>query len=155
MSEIMVMKAPGGYLVPADEQSRETVGRWKLGQGVRVKAAKARDLVKHRKFFAMLNLGFDSWEPSGAQTYKGERVAKNFDRFRKDVLILAGHYEAVHNMKGEVRLEAKSIAFDKMEEDEFLQVYSDVADVLLTRVLKTYTREDLDAVVEQLLGFVT
>lgn len=155
MSDVVVMKAPGGVLVPADEATRETVSKWKLGQGVRVKATKIRDLTRHRRFFAMLGVGFDAWEPTGAPTYRGEAVSKNRERFRKDVLILAGHYEAVHNIKGEVRLEAKSMAFDRMEQDEFEQVYSDVADVLLTKVLRTYTRDDLDRVVEELLGFVT
>ena len=103
----------------------------------------------------MLGVGFDAWEPSSEPSYRGEAVQKNRERFRKDVLILAGHYEAVHSMKGEIRLEAKSMAFDRMDQDEFEQVYSDVADVLLTKVLKTYTRSDLDRVVDEILRFVT
>lgn len=155
MSELVMMKGPGGFLIPADDESREIAGKWKLGQAIKVSATRMRNGPFHRKFFAMLDVGFDAWEPQGAVSYRGEAVKKNRKRFRKDVLILAGHYEAVHNMKGEVRLEAKSISFANMEQDDFEQVYSDVADVLLTRVLKTYTRDDLDRVVEELIGFVT
>lgn len=154
MGDMCFMKAPGGALVPADEQTRETLARWKLGQGVRVKATRMRDLIRHRKFFAMLNLGFEAWEPPELE-YKGAPVVKNFERFRKDVTIAAGFYEAVANLKGEVRAEAKSISFDSMDEDEFLDVYSKVADVLLQRVLRTYTREDLDKVVEEMLRFTS
>lgn len=158
MGDMVFMKAPGGALVAADEQSRDAVSKWKLGQGVRVKATRMRDLIRHRRFFAMLNLGFESWEPAQPEKhsdgYRGEPIQKNFERFRKDVMILAGFYEPVYSMKGEVRLEAKSIAFANMEQDEFEEVYSKVCDVLLQKVLTTYTREDLDAVVDQLLGFV-
>jgi hypothetical protein len=41
-----------------------------------------------------------------------------------------------------------------MDEDEFTQVYSKVADVLLQKVLRNYTRGDLDRVVNEILGFV-
>ncbi len=159
MSDLVLMKAPGGYLVPCDEQSRETIAKWKLGQGVNAKVTKARDITRHRKFFAMLNLGFDAWEPPlpevHADGYRGMPITKNFDRFRMEVLILAGFYTPVYSMKGEIRLEAKSMAFANMDQDEFERVYSAVADVLLQKILKTYTRDDLDRVIEELLGFVT
>ena len=154
MTDIVLMKAPGGALVPCDEQSREVVSRWKLGQGVNVKATRARDIVRHRRFFAMLNLGFEAWEPP-EQNYRGVPVAKNFERFRKDCLIAAGFYEPVANLKGEVRAEAKSMSFANMDEDEFNVVYSKVADVLLQKVLTTYTRADLDRVVDEMLRFVS
>lgn len=157
MGDMVFMKAAGGALVPADDQTRDVVSKWKLGQGVRVKANRMRDLMRHRKFFAMLNLGFESWEPTQpekhADGYRGEPIQKNFERFRKDVMILAGFYEPVYSMKGEVRLEAKSIAFGNMDQDEFEDVYTKVCDVLLQKVLRNYTRDDLDRVVEEMLRF--
>lgn len=153
MSVIVLMKAPGGYLVPCDEPSRELVNQWRVGQGVRAEVKKARNLAFHRKFFAMLNVGFDAWEPP-QPAHRGLPVAKNFERFRKDVLIAAGFYEPVVNLRGDVRAEPKSISFGSMDDDEFAQVYSKVADVLLQKVLRTYTREDLDRVVNELMEFV-
>ena len=153
-TELVLMKAPGGALIPADEDARETVNGWKVGQGVRAKVSRMRNLAFHRKFFAMLNLGFDAWEPPPV-VLNGIPAVKNFERFRKDVLIQAGFYELTVNMRGEARAEAKSISFGSMDEDEFEKVYSKVADVLLQKVLTTYTREDLDRVVEEMLGFVS
>jgi hypothetical protein len=57
-------------------------------------------------------------------------------------------------LNGEAKARAKSIAFGNMAEDEFERVYSAVADVILQRVLRNYTREDLDRVVDEVLRFV-
>lgn len=153
MTELVLMKGPGGMLVPCDESSREVVQKWGLGQGVRATVKRMRNLLFHRKYFAMLNLGYEAWEPPTLE-HNGIAVTKNFERFRKDVQIAAGFYDLVTNLKGEVRAESRSISFGNMDEDEFEDVYGKVADVLLQRVLKLYTRADLDRVVNELLGFV-
>lgn len=152
MSEILVTKNAGGALSPADQQAAEYLQKIKLGEVVRVKASRMRNPGHHRKFFALLNLAFDAWEPVEA-TYKGEPVAKNFDQFRNDVTVLAGYYETAITLKGETRLTAKSISFGNMGQDEFDKLYSATVDVILSRILTKYTREDLDNVVEQVLRF--
>jgi hypothetical protein len=98
-----------------------------------------------------LNVGFDYWTPEAE--YKGRVVEKNMDRFREEVTILAGYYDVVASLGGSVRLKAKSIAFANMEEDEFERLYSAVINVILQKVLTTWTREDLDDVVDQVLRF--
>lgn len=109
----------------------------------------------HRKFFALLDVGFDAWEPKRKRkSYKGRAMTKNREQFREDVIIAAGFYEQTFNLKGEMVLRAKSIKFAKMGNDEFEELYSAVVDVLLADVLKTYKgREELDAVVERVIGF--
>jgi len=115
-----------------------------------------RNAKFHRKFFSMLNFAFDSWEPKRMRkTYKGREVAKNFERFRKDVLILAGFYDQTFDLKGNMKLEARSISFANMDDAEFEQVYSAVATVILEHVLTGYSgREELDRVVEQMAGYL-
>ena len=110
----------------------------------------------HRKFFAMLNFAFDAWEPERKRkTYKGRPVAKNFERFRKDVLIMAGFYDQTFDLQGRMTLEAHSISFSNMDDMEFERVYSAVADVILDHVLTGYSgREELDRVVDQMVGFL-
>ena len=147
------MKGAGGALIPADPGATAFIEKLMMGGGVRAKITKVRNIGFHRKFFALLNIGFEAWEtPEGE--YGGMKVEKEFERFRKDVTILAGYFTPVYNMRGEVRLEAKSIGFGSMEQDEFEAVYSAVANVLLRKVLKNYTRDDLDRVVENILNFV-
>lgn len=153
MTDVTLMKGPGGMLVPCDEGAREFIDKMKAGAGCRATIRKVRNIRFHRKFFAMLQVGFDAWEPP-EQTHRGLPVQKNFERFRKDVTIAAGFYEPVSNLKGEVRAEAASISFSNMDDAEFERVYSAVADVLLQKVLTQYTREDLDRVVEQMQGFL-
>jgi hypothetical protein len=114
-----------------------------------------RDPIKHRKFFALLNLGFEHWGAKRVhQTYKGMPVEKNFDTFRKDVIKLAGYYEQHWNLEGRMQVVAKSISFSAMEDDEFDRLYDAVATVLLNRVLTVYAgREELDEVVDKILKF--
>lgn len=110
----------------------------------------------HRKFFALLNIGFDAWEPPRKRrTYKGMPVQKNFDQFREDVIISAGFYDQTFDLRGRMKVKAKSISFAKMDDVEFERVYSAVADVLLGGVLVGYaSRDELDRVVDQIMGFV-
>lgn len=126
------------------------------GEMARIEAIIPRNAKFHRKFFALLQLGFDAWDGCRVRrTYKGRPVTKNFERFRKDVVILAGFYEQTFDLRGRMVLEAKSISFANMDDAEFEKVYSAVADVLLEKVLTHYTsRAELDAVVNQMLGFL-
>lgn len=149
--DVHLVRTQVGF-VPATPHDHETLTRVRLGATVRADIVQPRNVQFHRKFFAMLKVGFDAWEPP-EQEHKGLPVQKNFERFRKDCIIAAGYYEPVANLRGEVRAEPKSIAFAKMDETEFEQLYSAVADVLLQRVLRNYTREDLDRVVEEILRF--
>lgn len=153
MTEIVVQKSQTGW-IPASPESQEYHAKQKLGAMARAKFVNIRNVKLHRKFFALLNLGFDYWEVAD-QEYKGEKVAKSFERFRKDVIILAGFYEPTFNVRGEVRLEAKSISFAHMDETEFENLYSTVVNVLLDRVLraKGFSRETVDEVVDQLCAF--
>jgi hypothetical protein len=58
------------------------------------------------------------------------------------------------NLKGETRLTAKSISFANMDEDEFSDLYNAACNVILQRILTNYTRDDLDAVIDRLMGFI-
>jgi hypothetical protein len=152
MTDIVLMKAAGGALVPVDQQAVDYITKLKLGAAVTATVRRQRNPAFHRKFFALLNLAFESWEPVD-NTYKGQQVSKNFEQFRNDVTVLAGHYEMAVTLKGETRLTAKSISFGSMSQEEFESLYSATVDVILARILKNYTRDDLDNVINQLLGF--
>jgi len=152
MTNLVLTKASNGALVPIDPQAVEFIAKMKLGAAVTATVKRHRNPGFHRKFFALLNVAFDAWEPTAA-TYKGQVVGKNFDQFRNDVTVLAGHYEMAVNLRGETRLTAKSISFASMGQDEFDTLYSAVVNVILARILTNYTRDDLDGVVERILQF--
>lgn len=151
--EVLLTKTPQGYMIPLSESEADKCKRFKVGATVRAEVSAMRNHKFHRKFFAMLDVGFDAFDPPESE-HRGLPVQKNRERFRKDCIIAAGFYDAVANLNGEVRAEAHSISFASMDDAEFERVYSAVADVLLQRVLRNYTRADLDEVVEKMMGFV-
>lgn len=152
VADIVLAKTAAGALVPVDPQGVEYIAKLKVGAGVKAKIARHNNLQFHRKMFALANLAFDAWEPA-AKEYKGIPIAKNFDQFREDITILAGFYETRIRLNGEVRFIAKSWSFASMADDEKEKLYSEIINVVLTRILTNYTREDLDNVVEQVLRF--
>lgn len=153
----MVGKGKGYSLVPFDPKAEEFIKSLKAGEAIWLEVRRVRNPRFHRKFFALLGLAFDAWEPGDAATqYKGQAIAKNADRFREDVLILAGHFDATYNINGDLRLRAKSISFASMDNDEFETVYRDVLNVVWDKVLRNArfnSKEEVDAVVNQLLSF--
>lgn len=153
MTDIVLTKAAGGVLVPVDQQAAEYIAKLKLGGGITASVKQKRNVKFHRKFFKLLDLAFDAWEPVDA-TYKGHVVAKKRKQFRNDITVLAGFYETAITLKGEVRLVAKSISFADMEQAEFDELYNAVVNVVLQRILTNYTRDDLDAVMDRLMGFL-
>lgn len=109
----------------------------------------------HRKFFALLDVGFDAWEPNRVRkSYKGRAMEKNREQFREDITILAGFYEQTFDLKGRMVIRAKSISFAKMDDVEFERLYSAVIDVLLREVCTRYAgRAELEAVADKFMGF--
>jgi hypothetical protein len=157
MAELMLVKTPSGALAPADDASREAIARLPMGQGVRADVRRARNVRFHRKAFALFKLAFEHWEPQTPLTYKGLPVEKDFDRFRKDMTILAGFYKSVFNARGEVRLEAESLSFGAMDEERFRKVYHAVLNVCWKHVLRNFagysTPEEVERVINKLLEF--
>ena len=144
-----------GY-APADEEAMAARKKWhKPGTIVTADVKVPRNPKFLKKYMALLRVGFEAWEPPADHEFKGRPIEKDFERFRHDVAILAGFYTPVWNLKGEMRIEPKSIAFDAMEDDEFERLYSATIDVLLKQVLsaKGYGRADVDRLVTEILRF--
>lgn len=134
---------------------RTAVGK-EPGEMFDLETAFPRNPKFHRKMFALLSVGFDCWVPDRKRfSYNKRPIEKNFNRFREQVLILAGHYDQVFSLRGDkMELVAKSISYAAMDDAEFEALYSAVIDVLLREVCTRYSgRAELEAVAEQLLGF--
>lgn len=143
-------------LLPADSPTREWFSKLKIGKTVIANVSAPRNPAFHRKFFALLQYAFEYWsEMKGGIEYKGQLVQPDFERFRKDITILAGRYRPVVNIKGEVRVEADSISFARMSQEEFEKLYSQVIQVLLTRVFTDprWDEKALREVVEGICDF--
>lgn len=136
-------------MIPTSQEDRDWVDT--LGEGVKVRVSGARNIKFHRKFFAMLRVAYDLWEPPEVNSDYGE-PQRNFDRFRQDAIILAGYYDVVIRVNGETRIEAKSISFGSMDESDFQTLYGKVIDVVLQKVLTRTDRADFETAVDAYLS---
>ena len=151
MTELTLIKSDVG-IFPADAESKDFIDKkLKYGDRITCEFRRTRNAKFHRKGMALLNFLYEHWEPGEINNEYGT-PEKNFDRFRKDLTILAGFYEQHIRVNGDIRVEAKSISFSSMDEDEFEAWYSAIIDVGLKYILKNYSKEELDKVVDELIG---
>lgn len=149
-----LVKIPNGW-EPANEKAISFHKKAAPGGIAHGDFSMVRNPGFHRKYFALLNIGFLNWQPEMVETRWGLPV-KDFDTFREIVTILGGHRELVFRLNGEPRMKAKSISFANMEEPEFRELYSKTIDVLIKNVYgsEKMTPEGLDDIVMQYLSFV-
>lgn len=146
-------------LIPACEEATEWLAKKKLGSTIAIEPHEMRNGPFFRKWWALVQLGYDYWSESAATIeYRGQPVLPQFERFRKDVTILAGHYHPVVNLKGEVRIEADSLKWASMSEATFTKLYDATIQVLLQRVFngtvcKNWTEAELRRVAAEVLEF--
>ena len=81
-----MVKGSDLMLIPVSDDDQTFVRQLKTGQVIRAEFRKTRNLHFHRKFFALLKLGFDYFEPEPCQmvgTGQWFTPEKNFDEFRR------------------------------------------------------------------------
>lgn len=147
---IQMIRTVQGFMPWADAD-REQIGRIKIGQVCRVVVTVIRNWRFHRKVFSLFQFAFEQWEPGCDEQFKSP------DRFRKDLTILAGHYtRTVSLIDGKIHLEAASLSFGSMGQEEFEQVYSDLKRVVWQHVIAqkgSYTEQEFENVIAQLLEY--
>lgn len=145
MNTITLIKTDKGHLAPADRYAVDALSKVGDGEYLIGVLRQPRNLPFHRKAFAMLQFAFDQWNPEG-KAIAGMPAQKSFDNFRKELTIEAGYYQVVLGLDGEPRLEAKSLAFDKMGEKEFEECYEAIVTVLRNGILAGMSKEDAERV---------
>lgn len=137
--ELYLAKSPQGQYLPASTDDKEKSNKIGVGEICKVKTVKARNYQFHKKFFALLQHGFDNQD-----------VYDNFEVFRKEVIMRAGYFDMHTHLSGKVSIHPKSIKFEKMDEYEFSELYSKSIDVILQNFMVGSTEEELNRV----LGFI-
>lgn len=137
-------KLLNGTLAPEDAATIEWLSKIKAGDVVGGEFKRARNYKFHCKWFSLVQFAYDCWEPPE------DAPEKNFERFRKEVTMLAGYYVEVPSIRGGTRYEAQSISFASMDEETFTKLYDATVSALLKWVLKNYTRADVDRVMSEL-----
>jgi len=131
--QIDLVKHPGGVFSPASDSDLERLQRFKNGETYTAEIKLTRNPAHHRKAFAFFNFCFAHWAADRAGLEHMDEHSQ-FDRFRKDLTILAGFYEQTVRLNGEVRTEAQSLAFSNMDQEQFERCYSALINAAIKHV---------------------
>ena len=108
----------------------------KIGQVYEVTFKLQRNYEFHKKYFALINC---AWE---FMREEQQEFFKTIESFRKTMEIAAGHCETIYSIDRKEWIQTpKSIAFDKMDNAEFQELYDRVLDVILRYPLKGIDRD--------------
>lgn len=143
--KVSFYKMNGGGLCPASDLEKDKMDKFKNGEIYEIDIKYERNSSFHRKVFSFFNFVFQYWR--NGNEYDEEQA--QFDRFRKDLTILAGYNHKVYNYKGELRLEAKSLSYSSMEQDEFEQFYT----ALINATSKHVMKDANDVEISKLMNF--
>lgn len=198
MAQLQLVKhTSSGILLPATPESGDFLHSVKIGEWIHADFKRVRNYAFHKRFFKLLQLGFDHWTPAGGSLspdelqlvnrfvgylveMSGQRygevlsaaadeflllegqlrtrdvaLLKSFEPYRAWVTVQAGYYDEVILPDNTRRRTPKSIAFARMGEDTFRQLYKDVFNVLWNFILrhKFRSQQEAENVAMQLLEF--
>lgn len=143
--------------VPRTEKAIELFEKCKVGDIVELKQIKKRNGPFFRKWWSLVKFAYDHWTPSelSGKRFDGVEPQKDMERFRKDLIILAGHYEQVIRLDGSLQIRAKSISWSNMTEEHFADFYKASFDVVWNKIfIGMYKdKDDLEKVLYELNGF--
>jgi len=83
MAQLQLIKQSSGILIPASPETSDFLHtKCKLGAVLVADFKQVRNPAFHRRFFALLNLGFEYWEPTGGAISTNERkLVTGYARF--------------------------------------------------------------------------
>lgn len=137
--KIQILKQPGGTLIPASDLEAEKLAKFKTGEQYEIEIKLVRNPAFHRKVFAFFNFCFEHWAGDDIQC-----EAKQFDVFRSQLTCLAGYYDKFHKIDGSLRIEARSLAFSSMSQEEFEKCYSGLINAAMKHIFMSSDQNTLD-----------
>ena len=128
-------------LKPMYDEDYDEKKKLKIDEVYEAEIRLPRNLRFHRKYFALIRC---SWE---YLTEQQQKFFKNdIEVFRKSLEVTAGWCEPVYAIDSQEWYHApKSIAFDKMKEDEFEHLYNAVRDILFRAIIPQISKEEFES----------
>ena len=117
---------------PVNDAEYEKTVKFKTGEQYVIAVNLTRNPKFHAKMFAFFNFCFKYWR--GDNEFQCE--AAQFDVFRKHLTVLAGFYDELYTISGKLRIEAKSLSYAQMKQEEFEQCYSALINASIKHVFK-------------------
>ena len=136
----MYLKVMPDYgLIPIDADGIKYIYNRKIGSELSCEIKIVRNYENLQRFFVLINTTFDM------QDWFDEKEA-----YRYWLVMKAGYFDTIIAPNGNTIYKAKSLAFEKMDEHEFREVFSAVIDVFLKQFGNGQTENDI----LQVIGFV-
>lgn len=136
--KFLVINTPRG-LVPLGDDDYEQKRKLKLGETYSVEVKVVRNVDFHRKYFALIAYAWEFLNEQEAERFKDK------ENFRKYIEIAAGHCEVIFHPRLQEFVEIpKSIAFAKMDNTAFSDLYGRVKDVIFSIIGDRVTQEEFE-----------
>lgn len=137
------MCTPTG-LKPMYDEDYDSKKMLKVGAVYEATIKEMRNVAFHRKYFSLINLAWEYLDEHQRAFFK-----EDVNAFRKTVEVAAGHYEPVYSVARQSWLEVpKSIAFDKLSESDFEQLYEKVKNVIFNMFIPQANRDEFEYVLK-------
>lgn len=115
----LFMFKDGWSLKPSDERGEKALARMGQGELVVIDLRRNRNLLHHRKFWAILNAVLDN-----------QNKYDNDTDLLTEIKIRVGHYREYITQQGELVYVPKSISFDECDQSEFDEFYTKAVNVM-------------------------
>lgn len=151
----MRMHPTSPALIPADENEAAVLERLRqCGGAFRVLIRQQVNNGFRRKGFALMRYLHQQWEPE-EHTADGVPVQRDFDAFRRNLVIQAGYFTQVFRPDGSFTLEAQSLNFEAMDNVKFAEVYGRLIDVGIRLIggCGGMSPQEVDIAVDRVLHF--
>lgn len=124
----------------ANDKDYEKKAKLKVGETYKVTIKRSRNLQFHRKYFKMISVCFDLLTEEQRSYFKN-----NSEIFRTSIQMSVGICDRIYlPSKNEWVDIPKSIAFDKMTEEEFEDLYAKVRRAIIQICLPNVTSKEIE-----------
>lgn len=124
----------------ANDEDYEKKSKLKVGETYKVTIKRSRNLQFHRKYFKMISVCFDLLTEEQRSYFKN-----NSEIFRTSIQMSVGICDRIYlPSKNEWVDIPKSIAFDKMTEEEFEDLYTKVRRTIIQICLPNVTSKEIE-----------
>jgi len=139
-------KLAGGVIAAVSDIDAEKLTKLKSFEIYEFSVKRTRNPQFHKKVFALFNFSFHYWKSD--REFMDE--AGQFDVFRAQLTVMAGYYDAYYKLDGSTRVEAKSLSYGNMSQQEFEAFYSALINTVIDKVFQDCDKETED----RLMGFL-
>jgi len=148
-------RSPNGALIPINSEEATKLSRFKAGEIIRGEFRLMRNGAFHNKAFSLLQLCYERFcDKLEMAEYKGIQAKPDFDVWREQFVILAGHYNVTFDIRGHIKLKAKSLSFANCDQEAFEKIYSSLIDCALKHVYHgDMDEQELRNLVEQIMRY--